>query len=534
MESFWSRWHHSALWSEAGFLFVPDYDTVRLRFVEMENLELERSERGEKTAFRSVADLLIRQARQHEPRIGQVVHVDGTAWQTHASLIHDCPDPIRCRELEETGAAPERASYEEMKAHHQAEAKGPEPDEDELPAGAGVAVEEDEAFKYIWFSSGHRYRTRDKTAGARMHGPKGNGGGAKDKSGTSKHRRRKKKFWLGGTMIVGIDHFLRAPLAVTNIAADEHEHHAYPPLMDEIIEAIGECPLAMSGDKAESITSVFEYNTTRTIASVIPWRQPREDIKRRQMRADEYDEHGIPRCRYCGGPTQLESGGMGFYLDGRGKPRLREGVAPAHSHQSPDTLLPGGAQEPPDRRGRVHSLARPLRRRRQERRHAHEAARSSLPTAACFGGARDRVVSHLPALRLAGLRPPPPLWPGQNDPGSPGAQGPPQVPEAARTGPALRPGRDPARTRPRWAEPVAAQPTSERRNERSSHPAGVLRHASGVSPAPPQAPRRLRGRCQSGHPPRSSHLTSESTYFFGLFIGHPRCARQDSNLRPAD
>ena len=137
------------------------------------------------------------------------------------------------------------------------------------------------------------------------------------------HERRKKKFWLGGIMLAGVDHFLGAPLAIENIAADEHEHHAYPGLMDEIIEAIGACPLAMSGDKAESITSVFEYNTTRAIASVIPWRQPREDIERRQMRTDEFDEHGIPRCRYCGGPTQLESAGMGFYLDGRGKPRLR-------------------------------------------------------------------------------------------------------------------------------------------------------------------------------------------------------------------
>jgi hypothetical protein len=41
------------------------------------------------------------------------------------------------------------------------------------------------------------------------------------------------------------------------------------------------------------------------------------------MRRDAYDEYGIPRCRYCGGPSQLESAGLGFYLDGRDKPRLR-------------------------------------------------------------------------------------------------------------------------------------------------------------------------------------------------------------------
>jgi hypothetical protein len=311
MESFWQRWHDSALWSEASFLFVPDYDTVRLRFVEMEKLEVKRSERGEKTAFRLTADLLIRQARRHEPRIGQIVHVDGTAWQTHARLIHDCPDPARCKELKGKGVnIPVRASDEEVQAHRHAEADGPEPGEDELPVGAGVTAGEDENFKYIWLSTGHRYRTRDKTAGARLHGPKNGSSG-------------KRKFWLGGTLVAGVDNFLGSPLAVTNIAADEHEHHAYPALMEEIIEALGDRPLAMSGDRAESITSVFEYNTTRGIASVIPWRQPRADIERHQMRADEYDEHGIPRCRYCGGPCQLESAGMGFYLDGKDKPRLR-------------------------------------------------------------------------------------------------------------------------------------------------------------------------------------------------------------------
>ena len=97
MESFWQRWRDSALWWEAGFEFVPDYDTLRLRFVELEKLEAERSERGEKTAFRHIADLLITQARRHEPRIGQVIHVDGTAWQTHARLHHACPAPRSLR-----------------------------------------------------------------------------------------------------------------------------------------------------------------------------------------------------------------------------------------------------------------------------------------------------------------------------------------------------------------------------------------------------------------------------------------------------
>jgi hypothetical protein len=313
MESFWQRWRDSALWTEAGFDVVPDYDTLRLRFVEMEKLELERTERGEQTAFRLVADLLIGRARRHEPRIGQVVHVDGTAWQTHARLIHDCPDPMMCKELEGRGVKVlARASDEEVQAHRHAEAAGPEPQEGELPDGAAEEAGEDDRFKYIWHRNGHRYRTRDKTVGTRMYGP-----------GSKTTKRKSKKFWLGGIMVAGVDHFLGAPLAVTNISASEHEHHAYPGLMKQIMGATGKRPLAMTGDRAQHTKAVFEFNTTRGIASVIPWRQPREDIERINMRRDAYDEYGIPRCRYCGGPSQLESAGLGFYLDARDNPRLR-------------------------------------------------------------------------------------------------------------------------------------------------------------------------------------------------------------------
>ncbi len=311
MESFWQRWRDSALWWEAGFECVPDYDTLRLRFVELEKLEAGRGERGEKTAFRHIADLLISQARRHEPRIGQVIHVDGTAWQTHARLEHVCPDPAKCSQLSRAAKLITRASDEEVQEHRHSEAAGPEPAEGELPDGAAPTAGEDERFKYVWIG-GHRYRTRDKTAGARMHG-----------QGRKATKRRRKKFWLGGILLAGVDHFLGAPLAVSNIAADEHEHLAYPSLMEEIIEATGGRPLAMTGDKGQSIKSVFEFNTTRGIASVLPWRKPRFNVTRDQMRRDAYDEHGIPRCRYCGGPSQLESAGLGFYLDARKTPRLR-------------------------------------------------------------------------------------------------------------------------------------------------------------------------------------------------------------------
>lgn len=124
-------------------------------------------------------------------------------------------------------------------------------------------------------------------------------------------------------MIAAADHLLGAPLAVANIAADEHEHHAYPTLIEEIMEATGERPIAMTGDKGQSTKAVYEFNTTRAIITVIPLRQPQEKIERIDMRRDAFDEYGNPRCRYCGGPSQLESAGLGFYFDARGNPRLR-------------------------------------------------------------------------------------------------------------------------------------------------------------------------------------------------------------------
>jgi hypothetical protein len=198
-----------------------------------------------------------------------------------------------------------------VQADRHADADTPEPGEDNAPDGAAPLADIDKSFKYVWVGE-HRYRTRDKTAGARMHGP-----------GSKKTKRKRDKFWLGGIMVAGVDDFLGAPLAVANIAADEHEHHAYPGLMEEIIEAIGDRPLAMTGDRAHSIKSVFEFNTTRGIASALPWRKPQAGVERVDVRTDEYDEHGIPSCGYCGGPTQLESAGLGFYLDARDKPRLR-------------------------------------------------------------------------------------------------------------------------------------------------------------------------------------------------------------------
>ena len=286
MESFHQRWASSSLWAEAGFECVPSYETMRSRFVELERIELERRERGERTAFKTVSDMLVRQARRHEPRIGRVFHVDGTGWQTHAKFEHCCVDRQACRAArKKSGMHMERMTDVELRDERNAEA-GKAPEEAISPEDMPVVVGEDEKYRYIMLG-GHLYRTLDKTSGARMYGGK---------------RRRKKKFWHGGTSIPAIDHFTGAPMAIEHISADVNEHQAYERLRDAVIDAVGEPPLAMTGDRAQSIKEVFELNTRVGIASAIPWRKRRGAMTREEVRCDLFDEHGVPRCGYCGGP----------------------------------------------------------------------------------------------------------------------------------------------------------------------------------------------------------------------------------------
>jgi hypothetical protein len=81
-------------------------------------------------------------------------------------------------------------------------------------------------------------------------------------------------------------------------------------------------------DRGLHTQSVFEFNTRRGTATIIPWREPAPGRRRRDMRSDEFDEHGVPRCKHCGGETTTsnEGGGfarrqtLGFYIADNGEP----------------------------------------------------------------------------------------------------------------------------------------------------------------------------------------------------------------------
>lgn len=345
MMSFYNRYYSSGIFEVCGFEHIPCYSEFALRIKEVE---------GQSSALEQTANLFIRQARRHENRIGQIVLVDGTSWESDARLEHCCPDPKKCKSLwekqKQTGAAQEiqdastddplavevdhhdraddevaptdgnkpkkkpkgkrppkylrRAAYERVQDERHKEAAGDELAEGELPESVVVPVDETGRFRYYIFK-GHLYRSRDPEAGLRRYG------------GT------RNEWWHGGYLMPAIDGFIGSPIAVSAFAADEQESDHYPEINDKVVEATGEQPLVWSFDRGIGISGVYEYNTRRGAATVAPWKKRRGKKRCEDMRTDLYDEHGIPRCRYCGGEGDIDSAGMGLYFDHKNDPRLR-------------------------------------------------------------------------------------------------------------------------------------------------------------------------------------------------------------------
>jgi hypothetical protein len=119
-----------------------------------------------------------------------------------------------------------------------------------------------------------------------------------------------------------VSFFIGAPLAINIVPADRQEYKTYPDLFDQLVQATGHKPRAVIGDRGYSVKDVFQHNTENGVESVISWRKQKTIKSRDHMDKDEFDRHGIPRCRHCGGPGDIESPGLGFYR-ARGKPRLR-------------------------------------------------------------------------------------------------------------------------------------------------------------------------------------------------------------------
>lgn len=306
VEPWWSKAGHS-IWRHAGFRERPSKRATQVRFAELE----EHADAFERCARKLIAHAV----KASDGKVGQYVHVDGTEAEAHTRLVHLCApgSPCRRKTFETTRGTRTSASVptSEAQRYRHGEAEQPEPEPIQLtpeePEPLTAIGEADEIRKTdqgvkvrvgaCW------YRLLDETAGVRAY----------------TNEKGAKRFWVGYYNHKAVDHYTGAPLAVHVSSASVQEHHSYPMLYDKLTEATGKHPDAIVADRGYSVSSVFEHNTTRGVASVMPWRRPNGSITdREQEDCERWDRHGVLRCKYCGGPTRK----VRFNHNGRGGPRL--------------------------------------------------------------------------------------------------------------------------------------------------------------------------------------------------------------------
>lgn len=321
----WQNWYDanrsSPLWEACGFEQLPSWQTLYLRFAELEDPRYV-------AAFTDAANFFIRVAAAAEPRAFRFFHTDSTPAHSHAKLQHACPSEAFCDAC--TGRRPAkaiaRASDEAVNSDRHQRSAQPEPDDpDQPPDNRLVKLTDADAqalgladwrrSRYFRFGShGHVFRCRDKDVGIRVYaaGP-----------------RSKKKVWTGGYFLPAICDFFWAPTAVHFFEADIQEHLGWPELYRKTAIAIGDDadrPTRIAGviaDRAFTNKTHIAFNTNRGVASITPERGLPGGRPWSALRNDRWDEHG-PRCQHCGGPSQLANGpGEGFVLTGAGDPRIR-------------------------------------------------------------------------------------------------------------------------------------------------------------------------------------------------------------------
>lgn len=313
VEPFWGTAGHS-IWTEAGFKERPSYALTQLRFSELEEFEW---------AFLECAQKLIQRAvKRSGGRVGRYLHVDSTESETHARLKHICGKNSPCRKRKKADAKPGEVqetrestgnyvsateSTRAVRAERHVAVEEQDPDEtdvNDLYVGDNDHVEFDPQQGIVKVGD-CTYEILDRTAGIRAYTRPWKIQEGKDAKG-AEGVRRVVRFWVGFYNSKAIDHYTGAPVGVLLSSASINEAKSYKPLLARAIAASG-VPEAVVADRGYSVAPVFQHNTEQGIASVIAWRRSKNYDDRSGEDRDDWDRHGIPRCRNCGGPTNFLS-----------------------------------------------------------------------------------------------------------------------------------------------------------------------------------------------------------------------------------
>lgn len=343
VESFYNRHATSDIWQRCGFAQPPSLSTLYVRFAELADERIDR-------AIQDAIAGLIATARRHAPDIGRHVHIDGTLTASHARLRHECANPTvmansgyGCRG-KDRHPLPRQMSASETHDRHHAEDAAPFDDSEELGvAGSepgsdsdastqaedtstsaaftargsaakseglkqldaeglrrwGLDPEDPRVKRKRWFvRDKHLLSCRDGEAGVRTYTPRGGRG----------------RTTIGMNHLVVTDHVTGGLLAFEVVPADRNEYTVAASLMDQTRDMVGAHPQAMVADRGFHFTEVFNELHDRQIAYVGPWREARHRRYRRDVANASgglVDQHGVIRCRECGGPTRSHGANLG-------------------------------------------------------------------------------------------------------------------------------------------------------------------------------------------------------------------------------
>ena len=285
----WKKTNHR-MWRRCGFVARPKYDTTHHHFARLE----EHAE-----AFRLAAIELIERAVSgaEEGMIGRDIHIDGTEAESNARVYHAC-NPTTCPRGRGRGRSPIKKTPTPLsQAQRQREAA----QEPGTETGRVTNKAPDGVEGLYQMSTGCWYSTSDPTAGLRSYRSSG---------------RSADSMWVGFIHLKAVDHYTGSVLATVTIPANMNESKAYPELLNRVIENTGVVPRAVVGDRGFSVSEVFELNTRMGIASVFPWRKANGAENRDNVGTDHYDQHGIPKCQKCHGPSRF------VRFSAKGTPRL--------------------------------------------------------------------------------------------------------------------------------------------------------------------------------------------------------------------